>query len=60
MRLVQDHFEKLVQSLLAVVQTAAEIAVMIFVPPAFGGAEGFQQFGLAHESRLLIVAGHWA
>ena len=28
------------------------------VPPAFGGAEGFQQFGLVHEIRLLIVAGH--
>ena len=57
MRFVQDHFEKLVQSLLAVVQTAAEIADDL-VPPAFGGAEGFQQFGLAHEIRLLIVAGH--
>ena len=34
-------------------------SLMTFVPPAFGGAEGFQQFGLdQHEIRLLIVAGH--
>src|SRR5215831_20960003 len=52
--LVQDQFKQAVEALLSVVQARAEISDHL-VPPAFGGAEGFEQFLLADEVMLLIV-----
>ena len=57
--LVQDQFKQAVEALLSVVRARAEISDHL-VPPAFGGAEGFEQFLLAdgHGGPILVAEAH--
>jgi len=55
--LSQDQFEKAIKSSLASVQTGTKVGDNL-VPPTFGGAKRFEQFLLADQIVLLIVARH--